>query len=125
MTGNAATASNSNLLNGRNWTDAVGANTLVTRDLNGYTNVNYINSNTSNSENPSISQVVVTNGGDNYYRKSSIANFTSAVQSNASGTWGINVTGNAATATTALSTPLLSALTDYSWSAATLPTAYP
>ena len=101
LTGNAATASNASLLNGRNWTDAVGANTIVTREASGYSFMNYINSNTSNNENPSISQVIVTNGGDNYYRKSSIANFTNAVQSNASGTWGINVTGNAATATTA------------------------
>lgn len=39
----------------------------------------------------------------------------------ASGTWSINVTGNAATAT---SSPLLSALGNYVWSASTLPTSY-
>ena len=40
---------------------------------------------------------------------------------NASGTWGINVTGNA---TTASSTPFLSSLGNYVWSASTLPSAY-
>ena len=40
---------------------------------------------------------------------------------NATGTWGISVSGNAATAT---SSPLLSALGSYIWSASTLPTGY-
>jgi hypothetical protein len=97
----ATTASNSNNLGNKPAQDAVGANTIPTRDGNGYTFLNYINSNTGNSENPSVSQVIVTNGSDNYYRKASIAHFTSAVQSNASGTWSINVTGNSAYASTA------------------------
>jgi hypothetical protein len=88
-------------LNGKASQDGVGANTIPTRDANGYTFLNYINSNTGNSENPGVSQVIVTNGGDNYYRKASIAHFTSAVQSNASGTWGISISGTAATATSA------------------------
>nr|WP_300841715.1 tail fiber domain-containing protein [uncultured Acetatifactor sp.] len=50
-----------------------GANTIVTRDANGYTYLYYINSNTSNNENPPVSQVIVTNGSDHYYRKASLA----------------------------------------------------
>jgi len=40
---------------------------------------------------------------------------------NSSGTWGISITGNAATAT---SSPLLSALSNYVWSQSTLPNSY-
>ena len=75
------------------------ANTIGRSDGNGYAYFNYINSNTSNSENPTVSQVIVTNGSDNFYRKASISHFTSAVQSNASGTWSINVSGTAASET--------------------------
>jgi hypothetical protein len=77
------------------------ASTIGRSDTNGYTYFGYINSSTSNSENPTVSQVIVTNGSDNFYRKASIAHFTSAVQTNASGTWSINVTGSAGSASTA------------------------
>jgi hypothetical protein len=70
------------------------ANTIGRSDGNGYTYFFYINSNTSNSENPGISQVITTNGSDNFYRKSSIAHLTSSL----SGTAPINISGNAATA---------------------------
>jgi hypothetical protein len=73
------------------------ANTIGRSDANGYTYFFYINSNTNNNENPSVSQVIVTNGGDNFYRKASIAHLTSSL----SGTAPINISGNAATATTA------------------------
>jgi len=66
------------------------ANTIGRSDANGYAFFGYINSSTGNSENPSVSQVIVTNGSDSYYRKASIAHLTSAVQSNASGNWAIN-----------------------------------
>lgn len=66
--------------------------------MNGDTNVNYINSTTNNNENPSISQIIVTNGVDNYYRKAWIGHVTSAIQSTASWTCWISITGNAATA---------------------------
>jgi len=79
------------------------ANTIGRSDGNGYTYFNYINSNTGNSENPTVGQVIVTNTSDNFYRKASIAHVTSAVQSNASGTWSISISGNAATATSASS----------------------
>ena len=42
----------------------------------------------------------------------------------ASGTWGISITGNANYATTAGSTTLLAALSNYVWSASTVPSAY-
>jgi len=69
---------------------------VLRSDNSGYAVLGYINSNTNNDENPTVSQVIVTNGSDNYYRKSSISSFTSAVQSAASGNWGINVTGTSA-----------------------------
>jgi len=101
LSGNASTATNASNLGGKPAQDSPGINTIPTRDGSGYTYFNYINSNTGNSENPTVSQVIVTNGSDGFYRKSSIASFTSAVQSNASGTWSINVTGSAGSATTA------------------------
>lgn len=72
-------------------------NTIGRSDASGYTYFNYINSNTSNSENPTISQVLVTNGADGFYRKASISHVTA----NLSGTAPINITGNAATASSA------------------------
>ncbi len=78
----------------------VGTQVLRT-DISGYAYLGSINSNTTNSENPTISQVIVTNGLDNFYRKAGIAHLTSAIQTNASGTWGINISGLAATATQA------------------------
>lgn len=49
------------------------ANTCVVRDANGYTQLGYINSDTPDDENPNISQVIVTNGSDDHYRKASLA----------------------------------------------------
>jgi hypothetical protein len=89
-------------LGGKIAQDAVGANTIPTRNGDGYSYFNYINSNTGNSENAPVSQVITTQGSDGFYRKASIAHFTSAVQSNASGTWGISISGNSATVTNGL-----------------------
>ena len=47
------------------------ANTIGRSDASGYTYFYYINSSTSNSENPTVSQFIVTNGSDNFYRKAS------------------------------------------------------
>lgn len=52
---------------------APGSNAFVRTDGSGYAYTNYINSNTANNENPTISQFIVTNGTDNFYRKSSVA----------------------------------------------------
>jgi hypothetical protein len=105
-TGNAATATSAtSATTATNWgtygavpvagTSFGNANTIGRSDGNGYTYFNYINSNTGNSENPTISQVIVTNGTDSFYRKASIAHLTSAVQSNASGSWSIDISGSA------------------------------
>lgn len=59
--------------------NSVAANTLVTRDENRYSYFHYINSNTSNSENPAISQVIVTNGSDHFYRKASLAHLVASM----------------------------------------------
>jgi len=52
-----------------------GANGISRADASGYSFFNYINSNTSSAENPTIGNVIVTNNTDNnYYRKSTPAN---------------------------------------------------
>ena len=75
----SGTATNADKLDGYHGSSSQAANTYVLRDGNGYINTNYINSNTSNNENPTISQIIVTNGSDNYYRKASLAHFKSAL----------------------------------------------
>ena len=76
---NATSATNSDKLDGLHASASVGANTVVARDVNGFVNFNYINSNTNNNENPSISQIIVTNGSDNYYRKASLAHLKNSM----------------------------------------------
>ena len=56
-----------------NASTAPGANAFVRTDGSGYAYTNYINSNTALNENPTISQFIVTNASDNFYRKSSVA----------------------------------------------------
>lgn len=89
------------------------ANTIPLRDASGYTYFNYINSNTGNSENATISQVITTNGADNFYRKASIAFLTSSL----SGTAPINISGTAAAATLAANTSSISSAVGgaYTW----------
>lgn len=55
------------------------ANTYVLRDKNKYVNLNYINSDTAKNENVAISQVIVTNDSDNYYRKTSLAHLKTSL----------------------------------------------
>ena len=57
------------------------ANTIGRSDANGYTYFNYINSNTANNENPGISQIITTNGSDNFYRKASVAHLGASLTS--------------------------------------------
>lgn len=59
------------LLDGYHGSSSATANTYVRRDANNYIYTNYINSSTSNNENPVVSQFIITNG-DNYYRKASL-----------------------------------------------------
>jgi hypothetical protein len=59
---------------------APGVNAFVRTEGTGYTYVNYINSNTTASENPTIGQFIVTNNSDNnFYRKASVAHVKSGL----------------------------------------------
>jgi len=79
---------------------------VLRSDVSGYSYFGYINSSTPNNEGSAISQVIVTNGSDNFYRKSSIAALTASVQSNASGqSWNITATSlNGGSITTGINT---------------------
>lgn len=81
LNGNANTASNADKLDGYHGSSSQAAGTYVLRDGSGYIYTNYINSNTSNNENPSISQIIVTNGSDNFYRKASLSHLKSSLGS--------------------------------------------
>ena len=75
---------------------------VLTLNTSGYLMCpSYINVPTNNNENPTLSQFIVTNGSDHYYRKASAAHAMAAIRSNASGSWGISITGSAASLTTA------------------------
>ncbi len=75
----AATAGNADYLDGYHGSTSAVKNTYVLRTNDNYIYTNYINSNTSNSENPSISQVIVTNGSDHFYRKASLSHLRSSL----------------------------------------------
>lgn len=88
-TGNAATATyattagsapanggNSATVGGYTPSGSVGANTVVIRDANNYIYANYINSNVSETENPTINSFYTSNG-DGWLRKSSVAHVKS------------------------------------------------
>ena len=93
ITGNAAT------VGGYSVSGSVGANTVVIRDSNGYIFANYINSNVSESENPTINSFFTSNG-DGYLRKSNLAHVRSQLGNY--GGWitsSGSISGNAATAT--------------------------
>ena len=70
VTGNAAT------VGGYAVSAGVGANTVVIREGNGYAFFNYINSNVSETENPTINSFYTSNG-DGYFRKSTVAHVKS------------------------------------------------
>lgn len=69
----------STYLNGYRGSISNNANTYVLRDKNKYVYLNYINSDTTKNENVAISQVIVTNDTDNYYRKTSLANLKTSL----------------------------------------------
>lgn len=79
LSGNASTATNADKLDGYHGSSEYSANTYILRDKNGHIFTGYINSNTSNNENPTISQIIVTNGTDHYYRKASLSHLKSAL----------------------------------------------
>jgi hypothetical protein len=64
---------NANTVAGLSVTSAAAGNTVMARDANGYAYAQYLNQASANNENPSISQIMVTNGGDGFLRKASPA----------------------------------------------------
>ena len=105
-TGNAASATTAGNVNGYGTSTGVGANTIVVRDSAGYIYGNYINTNVSESENPSVNSFFTSNG-DGWIRKSTVAHvkYTLSLsgtntgdQTNISGSSG-SCTGNAASVT--------------------------
>lgn len=92
ISGNAATATTATTAT--NWgtygaVPAAGtsfgtANTIGRSDANGYAYFYYINSSTSNNENGTVSQFVITNGSDNFYRKASLSHVKSQMGLSAS-----------------------------------------
>ena len=105
-TGNAASATTAGNVNGYGTSGGVGANTIVIRDSAGYIYANYINTNVSESENPSVNSFFTSNG-DGWLRKSTVAHvkYTLSLsgsntgdQTNISGSSG-SCNGNAASVT--------------------------
>jgi hypothetical protein len=83
----AGSGLDADLLDGFQASNGVGANTIVTRQENGYTFLNYINSNTGDNENPTIGQFITVNSSlDGYYRKSSVQHVLNSFTS-LSATW--------------------------------------
>lgn len=76
--GNDGTTSglDADLLDGLHASTGQAINTIVARDNNGYIYTNYINSNTNETENPSINSLITSNG-DGFYRKASKAHVVS------------------------------------------------
>jgi hypothetical protein len=76
------------------------ANNIVVRDASGYIFGSYINM--TDDGNPGAGTTItsfITKQSDNYYRSASPANASNSIRANASGTWSIAISGNAATAT--------------------------
>ena len=64
---------NANTVAGLGVTSAPSGNTVMSRDAGGSAYAAYLNQSSSNNENPSISQFMVTNGADGFLRKCSVA----------------------------------------------------
>lgn len=75
------TATNSDALHGYSASTGADYNTIVRRTENGYIFGSRFNQNSANNENPTISQVMVTNGSDNYLRKASLSHLKTALGS--------------------------------------------
>lgn len=57
----------------------ISADSVARRTSSGYLFANYFYQNSSDGENPTVSQVLVTNGGDNYFRKASVAHLSASI----------------------------------------------
>lgn len=95
------TATNADALHGYSASTGADYNTIARRTENGYLLASRFNQNSSNNENPTISQIIVTNGSDNYFRKASLSHLKTALgnmppNSHASSTttYGVGTTAN-------------------------------
>jgi hypothetical protein len=97
VTGNAATITGQANSATIPATVGVDGSNIVRRSAEGYIYANHINFNTG-VENPTIANFI-TDNGDGWSRKSSLAHVKNSIRGVADGTWGINITGNAGTVT--------------------------
>lgn len=102
ISGSSASATNADTVDGYHASTSTIGNYIVVRDPNGYIFGNYINltddGNPGSGGGGSISSFI-TKQGDNYYRSVSPTNAMVSIRGVASGSWGINITGNAANVT--------------------------
>jgi hypothetical protein len=96
ITGNAATITSQANSATITASTGVNANDIVRRDGNGYIFANHVNFNTG-VENPTIANFI-TDNGDGWSRKSSLAHVKNQIRGVADGTWSINVSGSAGSA---------------------------
>ena len=82
-----------------NITTGVNGSHIVQRDANGYIYANHINFNTTETENPTISSFITSNG-DGWSRKSTLAHVKNSIRGIADGTWSINIAGSATDSST-------------------------
>ncbi|MDX6770683.1 MAG: pyocin knob domain-containing protein, partial [Elusimicrobiota bacterium] len=110
--GNDGTGSSldADLLDGLNQTTAATGSTIMARDSSGDSNVRYLFSsylNMSHGVSGATTDTIFYSSTDDYIRKNNATGFRASLNvptrtgGDASGTWGINISGNAATATTA------------------------
>ena len=110
ISGTAAVASNSSALNGYASSTGANANTIALRDGSGHLTVNYsycqwINARSSNSDSSGANGMVMSSS-DGWYRHYNSSNVRAFLDvptrtgGSASGTWGINISGNAASSST-------------------------
>lgn len=71
---------NANTVAGLSVSIAASGSTVMARDSGGYAYAQYFNQASGNNENPSINQFMVTNGGDNFLRKASVASVVAGLQ---------------------------------------------
>ncbi len=85
------------LLDGLNMSQSVSPNTVVARDGSSDIFTRYFNSSASNGENPTVGQVMVTNGSDGYIRKASLSHLQTqlGIQTMAAGVYSPTVSGSA------------------------------
>ncbi len=95
--GNATNADTTDGLHAAAATVAPGVNQLVRTDGTGYTYLGWLNTVSGDNGATAITRVFASS--DQFLRYYTLPNFTSQIQSAASGTWGINITGNAGAVT--------------------------